>query len=150
MLRDKFWRSLYDQNLKNATKIYHQSLTSFEKLQQKVRAEEYEMKESVAKKQQTVTQKDRKRPAQHQPQLTEMDDQLQLLKSMSENLVRMDKDIQQLKKGQSRGDWRSRRRGRGRGDRKQNETDTNKIDNTERMEIRESGKQADDKKGPLN
>ena len=150
MLRDKFWRSLYDQNLKNATKIYHQSLTSFEKLQQKVRAEEYEMKESVAKKQQTVTQKDRKRPAQHQPQLTEMDDQLQLLKSMSENLVRMDKDIQQLKKGQSRGDWRSRRRGRGRGDRKQNETDTNKIDNTERKEIRESGKQADDKKGPLN
>lgn len=56
MLRDKFWRSLYDQNLKNATKIYHQSLTSFEKLQQKVRAEENEMKESEAKKQQTATE----------------------------------------------------------------------------------------------
>lgn len=150
MLRDKFWRSLYDQNLKNATKIYHQSLTNFEKLQQKVRAEEYEMKESVAKKQQTTSQKDRKRQAQHQPQLTEMDDQLQLLKTMSENLIRMDKDIQQLKKGQSRGDWRPRRRGRGRGDRKENQTSTNKTDSTERKEIRESDKQAEAKKGPLN
>lgn len=108
------------------------------------------MKESVEKKQQTTSQKDRKRQAQHQPQLTEMDDQLQLLKSMSENLVRMDKDIQQLKKGQSRRDWRPRRRGRGRGDGKQNETSPNKTDNTERKEIRESGKQAESKKGPLN
>ena len=51
MLRDKFWRSLYDQNLKNATKIHHQSVLvlSFEKLQRKVRAEEYEMQESLSR-----------------------------------------------------------------------------------------------------
>ena len=54
MLRDKFWRSLYDQNLKNATKIYHQSVLSFEKLQRKVRTEEYEMQESSARLQQPV------------------------------------------------------------------------------------------------
>ena len=40
MLRDKFWRSFYNQDLKNATKIYHQSVLSFDKLQRKVRAEE--------------------------------------------------------------------------------------------------------------
>ena len=49
MLRDKFWRSLYDQNLKKCYKDLLQSLTSFEKLQQNIRAEEYEMKENVAK-----------------------------------------------------------------------------------------------------
>ena len=48
---------------------------SFEKLQRKVRKEECEMQESLVRHQQPV-QKDRKAKAQHNPQLTDMDDQL--------------------------------------------------------------------------
>ena len=96
MLRDKFWRSLYNQDLKNATKIYHQSVLSFDKLQRKVRAEEYEMQDSIARHQQPV-RKEKRNKAQHNPQLTEMDDQLEFLRKINENISRMDRDIQQLK-----------------------------------------------------
>ena len=120
MLRDKFWRSLYDSNLRNATKLYHKSASSFDQLQGEVRAEEYDMKEYSARQQQPQQRKDRKNPVQHQPHLTEADDQISLLKSIAENMSRMDRDIQQLKRGQSRGGWRPRNRGRSRGYGKQN------------------------------
>ena len=167
-IRDKFWRSLYDQNLKNATKIYHESGMSFEKLQRKVREEECEMQESLARHQQPV-QKDRKAKAQHNPQLTDMDDQLQLLKSISENMTRMDRDIQQLKRGQNRYEYRPRRRGgRGRGNRgrgnqnysedqydsneERNDRSENKkqTENTERRDRSDNSKQKNEKKGQLN
>ena len=110
MLRDKFWRSLYNQDLKNATKIYHQSVLSFDKLQRKVRAEEYEMQDSIARHQQPV-RKEKRTKAQHNPQLTEMDDQLEFLRKINENISRMDRDIQQLKRGQNNRGYRPRRRG---------------------------------------
>ena len=44
MLKNKFWRCLRSDRLKNATRIHYETLTSFEGLRRKVRAEEYEMK----------------------------------------------------------------------------------------------------------
>ncbi|MEW8088043.1 MAG: hypothetical protein AB2784_00295 [Candidatus Thiodiazotropha endolucinida] len=43
MLKTKFWRSLYNTELKNATRVHFESIDSFELLRRKVRAEEYEM-----------------------------------------------------------------------------------------------------------
>ena len=169
MLRDKFWRSLYNQDLKNATKIYHQSVLSFDKLQRKVRAEEYEMQDSLARHQQPV-RKEKRNKAQHKPQLTEMDDQLEFLRKINENISRMDRDIQQLKRGQNNRGYRPRRRGdrgrhnRGRGNsqtysedyEESNEGSSDRKDNrkndenTEGKEIGGSNKKKDGKKGQLN
>ena len=169
MLRDKFWRSLYNQDLKNATKIYHQSVLSFDRLQRKVRAEEYEMQDSIARHQQPV-RKEKRNKAQHNPQLTEIDDQLEFLRKINENISRMDRDIQQLKRGQNNRGYRPRRRGdrgrhnRGRGnsqtysedyqksnegssDRKESKKDD---ENTGGKETAGSNKRKDGKKGQLN
>ena len=169
MLRDKFWRSLYNQDLKNATKIYHQSVLSFDKLQRKVRAEEYEMQDSIARHQQPVC-KEKSTKAQHNPQLTEMDDQLEFLRKINENISRMDRDIQQLKRGQNNRGYRPRRKGdrgrhnRGRGNsqtysedyEESNEGSSDRKDsrkndeNTEGKETGGSSKKKDGKKGQLN
>ena len=56
ILRSKFWRGLYSQDLKNATKIYYESEKNFEKLLYKVRSEEYELRkpEADSKRKNTV------------------------------------------------------------------------------------------------
>lgn len=43
MLRTKFWRSLRNTELKNATRVYFEQIKEFELLRRKVRAEEYEI-----------------------------------------------------------------------------------------------------------
>ena len=43
MLKERFWRSLYKSELKNATRMHFLSEDSFETLRRKVRAEETEM-----------------------------------------------------------------------------------------------------------
>ena len=134
MLRDKFWRSLYNQDLKNATKIYHQSVVSFDKLQRKVRAEEYEMQDSIARHQQPV-RKEKRNKAQHNPQLTEMDDQLEFLRKINEKISNMDRGIQQLKRGQNNRGYRPRRRGdRGRHNRGRGNSQTYSEDYEESNE----------------
>ena len=50
-LKSKFWRSLYNQDLKNATKMYKESIHDFEGFRKKVRTEEYEMKKVSQDKQ---------------------------------------------------------------------------------------------------
>lgn len=69
MLRSKFWRSLYSQDLKNATKIYHETIEEFQELRKKVRAEEYEIKTGSSKVHADVRQRQGKQVAQHQPVL---------------------------------------------------------------------------------
>ena len=46
MLKTKFWRCLRSDRLKTATRIHYETMSSFELLRKKVRAEEYEMKVS--------------------------------------------------------------------------------------------------------
>ncbi|XP_053406671.1 trichohyalin-like [Mercenaria mercenaria] len=55
MLKDKFWRSLYNQEIKNATRNSFESSDSFEVLRRKARAEENEMKLTKQRKQHTET-----------------------------------------------------------------------------------------------
>ena len=153
----------------NATKIYHQSVLSFDKLQRKVRAEEYEMQDRIARHQQPV-RKEKRNKAQLNPQLTKMDDQLEFLRKIKENISRMDRDIQQLKPGQNNRGYRPRRRGdrgrhnRGRGNsqtysenyEESNEGSSDRKDsrkddeNTEGKETGGSNKKKDGKKGQLN
>ena len=42
MLRERFWSSLYNPELQNATQVYYHQTKDFEELRRKVRAEEYE------------------------------------------------------------------------------------------------------------
>ena len=44
MLKNKFWKALRSDRLKNATRTHFATITDFEKLRKAVRAEEYEMK----------------------------------------------------------------------------------------------------------
>ena len=72
MLRERFWRSLHNTELQNATQVYYHQTKSFEELRSKVRAEEYErfthkkaLEEVNTVQQGRTTQS--KRDTQHQP-----------------------------------------------------------------------------------
>ena len=72
MLRERFWRSLHNTELQNATQVYYHQTKSFEELRSKVRAEEYErfthkkaLEEVNTVQQGRTTQS--KRETQHQP-----------------------------------------------------------------------------------
>lgn len=143
MLRSKFWRSLYSQDLKNATKIYHETIKEFEELRKKVRAEEYEMKTGSSKVQTDVRQKQVKQVAQHQPVIKEQDEQINLLKSLMEKMTVMEKDIQQMKQ-RPRRRWRSRG---GQGGQGPNQRPSNNQGNTE-TERKEPVKSEIDRKDP--
>ncbi|MEW8545075.1 MAG: hypothetical protein AB2693_16240, partial [Candidatus Thiodiazotropha sp.] len=54
MLREKFWRALRSDRLKNATRVHYESITNFELLRRAVRAEEHEMKISTGVRQQQM------------------------------------------------------------------------------------------------
>ena len=47
MLKEKFWRSLYDKDIKNATRSSFENKDSFEKIRRKARAEEHELKQQL-------------------------------------------------------------------------------------------------------
>ena len=113
MLRNKFWRSLYNQDLKNATRIYFESEKRFEELRRKIRAEEYEMNTKRSKEEKDMRKKQEKHvKAQHQPVVTDSTDQMQLLQTLMDKMSVMEKDIKQIKQ-------RPRRRWRGKGRRGQ-------------------------------
>ena len=72
MLRERFWRSLHNTELQNATQVYYHQTKSFEELRSKVRAEEYERctHEKALEEVNTVQQgrtTQFKRETQHQP-----------------------------------------------------------------------------------
>ena len=148
MLRSKFWRSLHDQDLKNATKIYHETITTFEELRRKVRAEEYERKTEIAaaSRQKDIKQKEEKQfKARHQPILTDTDDQMKILKNLMEKMTAMEKDIQQVKQSQGRR-WRG-----GRGGRRQNYgNDQNKQPVEKKISTTEKGDKEETKPKALN
>ena len=105
ILRSKFWRGLYSQDLKNATKIYYESEKCFEKLLFKVRSEEYELNKPKAddKKKNTGAK------AQHHPMQGLPEKQMEILKTLCDRMDAMEKSVQY-------NSYRGRgRRGRGRG-----------------------------------
>ena len=66
-LRRKFFRSLYSQELTNATQIHFETINDFEKLRQKVREEEYEIKARELKRNSDTKKKQGRTVAHHQP-----------------------------------------------------------------------------------
>ena len=120
MLKSKFWRSLYNQDLKNATKMYKESIRDFEGFRKKVREEEYEMKKVVTRQTDQRQNKGRQ-AAQHQPVINVSEDQVEVLKDLVERMTSLEQNYQQRYQGYGRGQKRGRRgrghgrRGRGRG-----------------------------------
>ena len=125
-LRRKFWRSLYSQELKNATTIHFETIKDFEILRQKVREEEYEINASDSKRSTDTKRKPGKTATQHQPVFKDNDDQMTILKSLMEQMKTMNKDMQELKEKdkphQQYYDYNNRGRGRGRRGQQQDQT----------------------------
>ena len=123
MISTKFWRGLFNQDLKNATKMFYEAEKGFDSLLLKVRSEEYELSQSKTRTE------DKKKKAQHHPLQGSSDKQLELLNSLMEKMNSMDKKVNRLesKVGADRGGFdkgrdnfnkgggRGRGRGRGRG-----------------------------------
>lgn len=126
MLKSKFWRSLHSQDLKNATKMYKDSMKSFEEFRRKVREEEYEMRKAGLRQDQK--QKAGRQTVQHQPVVEMSADHLELLKSLVQRMEIMERN--------QRAFGRGRRRGRGRG-RGRDGQQTQRNDTTESMEKEE-------------
>ena len=113
MLKSKFLRSLYNQDLKNATKMYKESMHDFEGFRKKVREEEYEMKKVVTRQTDQRQNKGRQ-AAQHQPVINVSEDQVEVLKHLVERMTSLEQNYQQRYQGYGRGQKRGRR-GRGHG-----------------------------------
>ena len=57
MLKNKFWKALRNDRLKNATRIAFSNASSFDELRKFVRAEEYELKLNTGMQHQTIKTK---------------------------------------------------------------------------------------------
>ena len=123
MLKSKFWRSLYNQDLKNATKMYKESIHDFEVFRKKVREEEYEMKKVVTRQTDQRQNKGRQ-AAQHQPVINVSEDQVEVLKNLVKRITSLEQNYQQRYQGYGRGQKRGRR-GRGHGRRGQGRGENN-------------------------
>ena len=99
MLRNKFWKYLRNERLKNATRTKFETLKNFEDLRKAVRAEEHEMKVSSG--------------VQHQPMRSEEqkkfenkdDDKLNMLLAKLNTLEQQMKQIQRQPRWQYRKRW---------------------------------------------
>ena len=144
MMSTKFWRGLFNQDLKNATKMYYEAEKGFDSLLVKVRSEEYELTQSKTRTD------DKKKKAQHHPIQGSSDNQTEMLNSIMEKMNSIDKKVNRLesKVGAGRGGFdkgrgsfykgRGRGRGRGRGqDQTENEQKT--VEQQNQNENRQRG-----------
>lgn len=120
-LRRKFWRSLCNQDLKNATRTSFESGKTFEELRKKAREEEFELnmrKGKVDEKKRSANVK-----AQHQPLHGDQDSQFELLKGLMEKMEVMEKKVQRLgyRRGRGRGRPNRSERNQNEGGQKQDE-----------------------------
>ena len=117
ILKSKFWRSLYNQDLKNAIKMYKESIHDFEGFRKKVREDENEMKKVVTR-QTDQRQNKGSQAAQHQPVINVSEDQVEVLKNLVERMTSLEQNYQQRYQCYGRGQKRGRSgRGHGRGGR---------------------------------
>ena len=114
MIRTKFWRRLYNQDLKNATKMFYEAEKSFDSFLLRERSEEYELSQSKTK----IEEKRKQPRTQHHPLQGSSDKQLELLNTLMEKMTAMDKKVNRLENsvGRGRGSYdRGKGRGRSRG-----------------------------------
>ena len=103
-LREKFWRSLRSEKLKNASRLQFETIKSFEMLRSAVRAEEKEMKRTAAAQYQPVK-------VQYKEENTDISKEDSKLDTIMHKLAEMDSEIKELKsQQQSRRPWYDRRR----------------------------------------
>ena len=152
ILRSKFWRGLFSQDLKNATKIYYESERNFEKLLYKVRSEEYELRkpEADSKKKSTGAR------AQHNPIQGMPENQIEILTKLCDRIDSIEKKLQTPNYNRDnyrggRGGGRGRGRGRGKDKRFSNQNkDSEKQGQDSDMQETVPKQSASDKKTSKN
>lgn len=99
MLRNKFWKYLRNERLKNATRTKFETLKNFEDLRKAVRAEEHEMKVSSGVQHQPMRSEEQKKIENKD------DDKLNMLLAKLNTLEQQMKQIQRQPRWQYRKRW---------------------------------------------
>ncbi|XP_060565290.1 golgin subfamily A member 6-like protein 22 [Ruditapes philippinarum] len=89
MLKDKFWRSLYNIDIKNATRTSFESSDSFEVLRRKARAEENEIK---------VTKQRRQTVQHNQMSTVEKDNKEDIIKQLMKKMENLERQLEEVKR----------------------------------------------------
>ena len=120
MLKNKFWRALYDKDLKNATRVHFEAIESFELLRRKVRAEEYEMAatKSIPEKEKVKEVENKAKPVvvsvdkktavntvevQHQP--VQQDLNTKLLKDLVQRMEKIENRLASIERPRPANRW---------------------------------------------
>ena len=129
MLKTKFWRSLYNTELKNATRVHFESIDSFELLRRKVRAEEYEMAINKIATEKSLKAEDKNQSStsstlkltpsnkvEAQQQLVQQDQNTKLLKDLMKRLESLESKMSNTYQYRPRnrwnqGQWKSKKEG---------------------------------------
>lgn len=100
MLRIKFWRGLFSDALKNATRVFFETEHNFEQLRKKIRTEVCEMDtERVDSAQQPRTEVTiQKERSIQQKQIQQIDKDQNMLKDLLARMERMEKKIEEVKR----------------------------------------------------
>ncbi|XP_060596045.1 trichohyalin-like [Ruditapes philippinarum] len=89
MLKDKFWRSLYNIDIKYATRTSFESSDSFEVLRRKARAEENEIK---------VTKQRRQTVQHNQMSTVEKDNKEDIIKQLMKKMENLERHLEEVKR----------------------------------------------------
>ncbi|XP_045206361.2 trichohyalin-like [Mercenaria mercenaria] len=82
MLKTRFWRQLYNEDLKNATRMYFETARTFEELRRKVRIEENEMKSALEEPIREEKLHTLKRQTETHEQMTVLQDLVERMKQL--------------------------------------------------------------------
>lgn len=102
MLKTRFWRHLYDEDLKNATRMYFETVGSFAELRRLVRREEYEIKATKSgdseKHIEQPTRKVEIQQVQGEEPVKLLSAMLTRMKKLEEQIAEMKRENQERKK----------------------------------------------------
>lgn len=109
LLRNRFWRYLWDEELRNSTRIYFETCDNFEELRRKVRQEEQEL---ISRKDRVKSSKPESLPSINSQQVEQ---QAKLIKELTEQLNAMKLKMKELEKKSMEPNYNAGRGWRGRG-----------------------------------
>ncbi|XP_053376603.1 trichohyalin-like [Mercenaria mercenaria] len=88
MLKTRFWRQLYNEDLKNATRMYFETARTFEELRRKFRIEENEMKSALEKPIREEKRHALKRQTETHEQMTVLQDLVERIKQLETEICK--------------------------------------------------------------
>ncbi|XP_053400771.1 trichohyalin-like [Mercenaria mercenaria] len=102
-LKERFWRGLFSERLKNATRVTYESSDSFEKLRKKARLEEVEIDTGTENRKEAspgeITEDKTTQPKIHQPiRTSETDSKLDMI---LEKMKALEEEVKELKRRQN-------------------------------------------------